>query len=236
MGLLELLRLSRPQVVADVGDGFWVTEATALQRSISGALGFRDRHRGLADVLLSFDTAPEGGVVVVCRNRNIGFVPSSHAPSLRAQMSAARPATLTARGHVYQHGELWRVWAGPIPESGPPAPDPGIDQMAAPPTTILGIPMRGRSGPPSRDPVAPGRPAAPWILTVGTDSWDVRDGVDLDLAALRSRIAAASDGSTIHVRLWDTSLAIDIDLIPGTRVTLTPPGDGPVEVLYPRDA
>lgn len=231
MGFLERLRLSRPEVTADVGDGFWVTEATALQRSIVGALGMGERRSPPAEILLRFDSVPNGSVVVVWRNRNVGFVPSSHASSLREQLSAAHPAKLTVRGDLYQHDGLWRLWAGPRSESDPPAPDPGIDTMAAPPVTILGIPVSGRSGQTSSDRVAPDRVAAPWILTVGTDSWDVRDGVDLDLAVLRSRIAAADDGSTIHVRLWDTSLAIA--LTPGTRVTLTPPGGGPVEVLYP---
>jgi len=138
------VRLRRPTVAADVPAGFHAAEARALQVALVGVLSAVER---AADAPVPVDVAFEAGrdaaVVVLCRNRVVGFVPEPHAAGLRAQVQAAgRRARLVAPGRVVRDGGLWRVWVGAAPEGGvPPAPD-GLDTLPEPQPTILGVPLR----------------------------------------------------------------------------------------------
>ncbi|HLV04165.1 hypothetical protein [uncultured Georgenia sp.] len=221
-------RRRRPPVPADVGAGFWVAEARGLQRAIGFALTAAERAATTAPATLQLSPGLEGRVVVQWRNHIVGFVPPAHAASLRAQLAAADGAELVVEGHVVHHDGLWRIWAGPdLPADPPPPDDDG--EVEPPPTTIFGIALPGRRErrPGRRRTTAPAR-----VLAVGSRSWEVRDGEDVDLALLRTRLAAASPGDTLHVRVWDEP--VEVHLGPDARVTLTDPATGAVEVLYPR--
>lgn len=138
------MRSRHPRVAADVGPGFPVAEARALQTALEGALTAVERAAGRSvPVELRFEPGAGPGVVVVCRNRVVGFVPPDRAPGLRGQLTdAGRRAHLVAPGVLHRQDGLWRAWAGAEPEDGvPPAPD-GLDTMAAPDPAVLGIPLR----------------------------------------------------------------------------------------------
>lgn len=138
------MRLRRPTVAADVPAGFHAAEARALQVALTGVLSAVERAADRpvpVDVVL--EAGRDGAVVVLCRNRVVGFVPGAHVAGLRAQVQAAgRRAHLGAPGRVVREDGLWRVWVGPEPEGGlPPVPD-GLDTLPEPQPTILGVPLR----------------------------------------------------------------------------------------------
>lgn len=125
-------------VVADVGGGFVVAEAPAMQRSIVDVLGTSARVHEPVGAELSFDEGADDRVVVVWHNRNVGFVPASHAMALLEQRRAAGRAPLVADGNAFWDGTLWRIWVGP-PTSTPPPVDPWDDELQAPPLSIFGV-------------------------------------------------------------------------------------------------
>lgn len=209
------------EVPADVGPGFWVAEATAMQRAIITALGAAERAHPRVPARLELSPGAEGRVVVVWRNVIVGFVPPEHAAPLRRQLEVAGKATLVSAGVVVEVGGRRRIWAG----EGDPTGSPPVDELAAPPTTIFGMNLPG-TGP--RETTTARR----WVLAVGSHSWEVREGTDLDVALLRRRIAEAEPGSTIHALVWGEPVAIDLG--GDARVTLTDPVTGEVEVLHPR--
>ena len=161
MGILDRFRARRP-APADLTVGFWVAEAVAMQRSIEAALAPWERADGPFPVDLSFEAGPDGRVLVVWRNRIVGFAPDAAAPALLDRL-ADGPAALGVRGELYRHGSVRRLWAGPRPASGlPPVPDPGLDHLPAPPVTVFGLRVDSLVEP-TRDPVPPAttRPAGP---------------------------------------------------------------------------
>lgn len=215
-----------------------------MQQMIAGTRSSGERRLAVVPARLRFTAGIEGRVVVLWRNTIVGFVPEDRAGDLRRQLTEAGAAHLVADGEVRGHSGLWRVWVGSWPDG--PVPAPAADEIVPAPTRIFGIPVSGRAVPaPATSPVGPapepghdarsGEPAAPgdrWILAVGTDSWEVRDGADLDVGLLRRRIADGVPGATIHLRLWQET--VSIHLAEHTRVTLTDPATGAVDVLYPR--
>lgn len=219
----------RAQVPADVGAGFWVAEARALQRAIAFALTAAERAAATAPATLQLAPGLEDRVVVLWRNHIVGFVPPAQTGPLRAQLAAAEGVDLVVAGHVIRHDGLWRIWAGhDVPGTPPPADD---GEVTPAPESIFGIPIpsRLRGTPPS--PARRTTARSPLVLGIGAQSWEVRDGEDVDLALLRRRIAAAAPGDTLNVRVWGEPVAIH--LTPDTRVTLTDPATGAVEVLHP---
>ncbi|WP_456787138.1 hypothetical protein [Cellulomonas sp. P5_C5] len=121
-------------MTADVGDGFVAGEAPALQVGLAAA-----RSGDSARVGLTFETEGGSHVVLVCRNRIVGFVPPSHEEPVRAQLAAAGRAHLVALGQIYRDADGWRLWVGP-PRTGEfPAPEPGADTLAAPQRRIFGL-------------------------------------------------------------------------------------------------
>lgn len=142
------MRLTPARVAADVGPGFHVAEAAALQTALQGALGAVERAAGRpVPVEVRLEGGRDAAVVVVCRNHVVGFVPAEHGDGLRAQLDAAgRRTRLVAPGLVFPDGDLWRVWVGEQPAGGlPPVPE-GLDTLAAPDPTVLGIPLRRHDG------------------------------------------------------------------------------------------
>lgn len=218
----------RAPVQADVGPGFWLIEPLAVQRTIEGAMTMSERRRAEASAQLLFAPGAEGRVVVHWRSRIIGFVPAAHAGRLLAQLVDAPKKQATGSGLVVRHEDLWRVWAGPEPAAQPPPPAE-LGELAPETPKVLGIPIGTRGG---------GRAAArakrstTRVLTVGTHSWDVREG-DVDLELLRRRLATAEPGVTLHVRIRDET--VEVQLSPGQRVTLSDGTPETTEVLYPAD-
>ncbi|WP_413452596.1 hypothetical protein AA0Y32_09965 [Georgenia phoenicis] len=209
------------EVPADVGPGFWVAEAGALQRAIVTALGADARGRPEVRARLELSAGAEGRVVVVWRNVIVGFVPPDHAAPLRRQLEAAGRATLVAAGSVVRADGQWRIWLG----EGTPVGEPPADELTPPPATIFGISLPATT-------LRETTTARRWVLAVGSHSWEVEEGTDLDVALLRRRIAEAAPSATVHVRVWGEPVAIDLG--GDARVTLTDPVTGEVEVLHPR--
>jgi hypothetical protein len=118
--------------------GFVAAEAPALQVAILAALGGLRRGNSTVPAELAFTRGAEGRVVIVWRNRFVGFVPLSHEDLLLAQVKAAGASGLTTQGQLYFDGELWRVWVGPTPDAMP-QPEPGMDELPPPATTIFGF-------------------------------------------------------------------------------------------------
>ena len=231
---MTFFKRRRPvELEADVGEGFWLSEALGMQRSITAALTAPERGGRGTSARLEFSLGLEGRVFVTWRNIIVGFVPADHAPRLREQLAAAGKAQLLSDGQVYQHQQLWRIWAGPpLGDDPTPPPPPEDGEIEPPQPTLLGIPLphrrtAGRRAA-GRSATAGARPATRRILAVDTQSWEVREGTDLDLALLRRRLADAVPGSTIHFRLWGETISVT----PHTRVTLTDPDTGRIEVLH----
>ena len=128
-----------PRTTADVRDGFVATEAPALQQSIRSALYPGEGKRSPIAVEVQFTTGAAQRVVVEWRNRNVGFVPTSHLAALRGQLTAAGKAVVWSPGQVYYDGAYWRVWVGPAPEDGYPEVTEGYDELPEPPAAIFGI-------------------------------------------------------------------------------------------------
>lgn len=203
-----------------------------MQRVITDALSAAERREPRTTAQLRLSPGAEGRVVVLWRRVIVGFVPPAEAAQLRHQLADVGRSPLVTDGHVLRHEGLWRIWAGPGEPPGPPPPArPG--ELQPPPLTILGIPLRGRGsgGPPPSSRTNEAAPAPVWILAVGTESWEVRDGTDVDLALLRRRVAEAAPGDTVHLRIWEQT--VSMHLTPEKRVTLTDP-TGALEQLHPR--
>ncbi|ASR57043.1 hypothetical protein CBP52_16635 [Cellulomonas sp. PSBB021] len=144
----------------EVDDGFHIAEAPALQRAIVQVLGM-DRVGGVpVPAELQLEPGREGALVVVWRNMIVGFVPPERAGELTARLPGGR-AVGVVHGCVHpevhelprdgddRHGVLWRVWAGPVPETFPEVPQ-GLDRLDVPERAILGIPLaRLRTPPPA---------------------------------------------------------------------------------------
>jgi len=148
-------RSSGPPRHAEVGIGFVASEAPALQVAILAALAGLQRGHQTVAAELAFSRGAEGRVVIVWRNRFVGFVPQTHEDLLLAQVKAAGTSGLTTEGQLYYDGELWRVWVGPPPDTMP-QPEPGMDELPPPATTIFGfiVPatVLGRRDPAQRRP------------------------------------------------------------------------------------
>lgn len=138
------MRLRRPTVAADLPAGFHAAEARALQVTLTGVLSAVERASAApvpVDVVL--EAGRDGAVVVLCRNRVVGFVPGAHLDGLRPQVQAAgRRAHLVAPGRVLRDDGLWRVWVGPEPDGGLPPVPAGLDTLPEPQPAILGVPLR----------------------------------------------------------------------------------------------
>jgi hypothetical protein len=130
-----------PPITADVGEGFVATEAPAMQQSIRSALRTGEGKQSPMVVEVQFTTGAAARVVVEWRNRNVGFVPTSHLASLRGQLTAAGKAVLWAPGCVFFDGTYWRVWVGAEPADGFPEVAAGYDELPEPPTAIFGFPL-----------------------------------------------------------------------------------------------
>lgn len=252
MGFFD--RWRAPQVSVALDEGFWVAETAAMQRAIV-PLTIPDDGTGIP-AHLEFTAGAEGRVVVQWRNRFVGFVPPSHEDLIGRQLAVAGKIRLVTDGEVRRHGDLWRIWAGPAVPDGAPPPPPPIDEIPPEAPTIFGVPIAKRDRPattarrrtPPRAPSSPssvpssavpsssvpsaGGPAQRRILAVDDQSWEVRDGTDIDLPLLRRRIAEADPGARLHLRLWGET--VTIELTPQAGVTLTDPATGVVEVLHPR--
>lgn len=114
-----------------------------MQRSILEALGLGDRPApAVVPARLRVEGGADGRLVLVWRNVIVGFVPPGATAPLAAQLAAAGDATLVAPGAVHHVDGTWRVWVGAVPTGGfPPVPE-GLDTLAPPETTILGVPVR----------------------------------------------------------------------------------------------
>ena len=139
---MKIFGRRRPAPPAEVGEGFWVTEAPALQQGIRSALTAGETARQTAPAELHIEQGREERLVVLWRNFIVGFVPESQLPALRRQL--ADHPRLTIRGAAHLHGREWRIWAGPPwPVSPPPYPQPTIEPA---PAAIFGVQLRSLGG------------------------------------------------------------------------------------------
>ncbi|ADG75140.1 conserved hypothetical protein [Cellulomonas flavigena DSM 20109] len=136
----------RPEVHVDV-TGFHAAEAPAMQRSVLEALGLGARPAPtVVPARLQVERGADTRLVLVWRNVIVGFVPPDAAAPLVAALEGAAGATLVVDGAVHHVDGTWRVWVGPVPTDGfPPVPE-GLDTLAAPDVTILGVPVRRPDG------------------------------------------------------------------------------------------
>jgi len=143
---VRLTRTTRAE--ADVRPGFHAAETRSLQTSLHAALTAAERATGAAvPVEVAFGDGRDGGLVVVCRNLVVGFVPGPRVAGLLAQRDdAGRRARLVAPGRLHLEGALWRVWVGPVPDGGVPDADEAADVLAPPEPAVLGIPLRRADG------------------------------------------------------------------------------------------
>lgn len=148
----------KERVTLEVDDGFHVAEAPALQRAIVQVLG-ADKTGGVpVPAELQLEPGRGDALVVVWRNMIVGFVPPERAGGLAARLPRGRavgvvPGCVHPEVHDVprdgddRHGVLWRIWAGPVPEVFPEVPE-GLDRLAVPERTILGIPLSRIHTPP----------------------------------------------------------------------------------------
>lgn len=240
-------RKKQDVVRAELVDGFWAAEAEAMQTVIVGSMWRAEKKREVVDAELEFFGGAEGRVVVVWRNRFVGFVPPERAPELRAQIDALPDAKIVADGQVRPHSGAWRVWVGPPwrGESPPPLP---ADELEPTPPSIFGIQLSGRdakgifrrpqptprtasTSPPTKTPEPAGAGPRRWILAIDRQSWEVREGIDLDVALLRRRVAAAAVGDTLHLRIGEEPVTVELHA--DTRITLIDGTGEDVEQLHP---
>lgn len=234
----------RRAVELELSAGFWVSEASALQRTIASVPGISPSRTEALGVQLALEPGRDGRVAIFAHNRLVGFAPPDVAAELLQALSDATTGRLTTPGQIRRHGTLWRVWAGPAPAASAAWPDPPSDVLEPEGLRIFGIPLGERDGARSgeirsdaapRGSSAPGHPAKPvWTLRVGDDSWDLADGVDLDVERLRTRVLAAEPGARLHLRIWGDPVTIPVDGV--TPVTLTPSDGSPAQQLQPRPA
>lgn len=137
----------RAEVPAEVAVGFHAAEAPAMQRSILAALGLGERPAAaVVPARMRVERGADDRLVLVWRNVIVGFVPAQYAPPLAAALVDADGSALVVGGVVHPDGRTWRVWVGDVPPEGvPPVPD-GLDTLAAPELTILGVPVRRTDG------------------------------------------------------------------------------------------
>lgn len=131
-------RRARHDVVVDLPEGFVATEAPALQATIRSAFLAGEGAEPIA-VELSFAPGAADRVVVVWRNRNVGFVPPGHAPQLRRLLEQDGHDRPVATGRLYHDGTWWRIWVGPDPAGPLPVPPPDYDRLTPPVPTIFGF-------------------------------------------------------------------------------------------------
>ena len=150
----------KERVTLEVDDGFHVAEAPALQRAIVQVLG-ADKTGGVpVPAELRLEPGRGDALVVVWRNMIVGFVPPERAGGLAARLPGGR-AVGVVPGCVHPAGPavprdgagrprgLWRLCAGPVPRGFPEVPE-GLDRLAVPERTILGIPLSRIHTPPPR--------------------------------------------------------------------------------------
>lgn len=128
---------------ADLAVGFCAAEAPALQRSLLEALGLGDRPApAVVPADLRIERGADDRLVVVWRNVIVGFVPADVAGPLADRLGTTGATALAARGAVHHQEGAWRVWVGDVPPGGFPPVPAGLDTLAAPTPTILGVPLR----------------------------------------------------------------------------------------------
>lgn len=236
---MGFLRRRRRPVELELATGFWVSEATALQKTIASVPGMSPSRTEPLGVQLALEPGRDDRVVIFAHNRLVGFAPPDVVPGLLESLRAVTAGRLTTLGQVRRHGTIWRVWAGPAPADPESWPDPAADELEPEGPRIFGIPLGERDGTRSdgapQGSSAPVRPARPvWTLRVGDDSWDLADGVDLDVERLRTRVLATEPGGRLHLRIWGDTVTIPVDGV--TPVTLTPSDGSPAQQLQPRPA
>ena len=133
----------RPEVVLDLDEGFHAADAPALQRSILAALGLGESPRAaVVPARMRVERGADDRLVLVWNNVIVGFVPPSSVATLAPEVARAADAVVVVRAVVHRPGRDWRVWVGGVPEAGiPPVPE-GLDTLAVPEATILGVPVR----------------------------------------------------------------------------------------------
>ena len=119
-----------------------------MQRSILEALGLGARPApAVVPARLRVERGADTRLVLVWRNVIVGFVPPDAGGPLTTALEDADGAAVVVDGAVHHLDGTWRVWLGPVPDGGfPPLPD-GLDTLAAPEDTILGVPLRRLDGP-----------------------------------------------------------------------------------------
>ncbi|WP_324649949.1 hypothetical protein [Georgenia sp. H159] len=140
-------RRRTPELAADLGSGFWVTEAPAMQHAILGALTRAESARAVVPVELTFDAGAEGRVVALWRNLIVGFVPDDVAPTVRQQLADAGEARLVTSGLALPEGREWRIWAGPPWLEGTRPPSYPASTIRPTPPAIFGIQLRTPDAP-----------------------------------------------------------------------------------------
>lgn len=113
-----------------------------------------------------------------------------------------------------------------------PPPAPGSPSSSVPESPALASAASAASADGAGPTASSSSRSQRWLLAVDDQSWEVRDGTDIDVPLLRRRIAEADPGARLHLRLWEET--VTIELTPQARVTLTDPATGVVEVLHPR--
>lgn len=128
--------------------GFHAAEAPAMQRSVLEALGLGARPApAVVPARLQVERGADARLVLVWRNVIVGFVPPDATPALTTAVEGCGDATVVVDGAVHHQDGTWRVWVGPVPPEGfPPVPE-GLDTLAAPEVTILGVPVRRLDAP-----------------------------------------------------------------------------------------
>jgi len=147
---VPLFRRPRPLVDAPpevVAEGFAAAEAPALQRSLVAALHHQERADG-RELPGDLEIGRGAGdrLVVIWRNLVVGFVPPDRVAPFTALLPDDPRAGVVVRGVVHHVDGLWRVWVGDRPASGFPPPPAGLDTLAVPPDTLLGIPLPRHDG------------------------------------------------------------------------------------------
>lgn len=133
----------RPEVELTPAEGFHATDAPALQRSILAALGMGESPRAaVVPARMRVERGADDRLVLVWNNVIVGFVPPSATAAIAAEVARAGDALVVVRTVVHRPARDWRVWVGDVPTTGvPPVPD-GLDTLAVPETTVLGVPVR----------------------------------------------------------------------------------------------
>lgn len=144
---MSLFRRRRPRVHVPFDEGCHAAEAPALQRGIVQALGHDARAGRMVPAELEVVRGREGRLALVWRQAFVGFVPADRVDELRGRLDALdRRAVALVPGAVLPMPDPaaadapWRVWIGPVPDAIPSVPE-GLDTLAVPERTILGVPV-----------------------------------------------------------------------------------------------